>query len=148
MGQQQLLLLTLGIVIVGVAVVAGIQIFSEYRMRANADAGVAGALRIVTDCQVWAHKPGLLGGMHVTETLAACDFNEIGYPSSTGTTYTSVDGTYTLSTSNACSAAPSIPSGRTPQVYVNFTSEDTGVTACIGVAGTHADDIGTKVDYP
>lgn len=148
MGQQQLLLLTLGIVIVGMATVAGIQIFSEHRIRANADAGVAGGLRIVTDCQVWALKPPLFGGKLLGQTLAACDFSTIGYPSSTGTTYTSVDGRYTLSTSNACSEEPSIPSGRTPLVYINFGNDDTQVKACIGVAGTHAEDIGTRVEYP
>ena len=38
MGQQQLLLLVLGIVIVGLAVVVGIQAFSENQRKANADA--------------------------------------------------------------------------------------------------------------
>ncbi len=148
MGQQQLLLLTLGIVIVGIATIAGIQIFSENRIRANADAGVLGGLHIVTACQVWALKPGLLGGMNTSQTLAACDFKEIGYPTSTGATYTSVDGIYTLSTSHACSAAPVIPSSRIPFIYVNFNNADTGVNVCIGIAGTQVVDIGTRVDYP
>jgi hypothetical protein len=147
MGQQQLLLLTLGIVIVGLATVAGIQIFSENRVKANADAGVLGGLRIVTACQVWALTPGLLGGMGANETLGACDFDEIGYPTSTGASYTSVDGDYTLATSHACSAAPVIPSGRPSFVYVNFHNADTEVSVCIGIAGTQVVDIGTQVDF-
>lgn len=148
MGQQQLLLLTLSIIIVGIATVAGIQIFSENRVRANADAGVVGGLGIVTSCQVWALKPGLLGGMPASQTLASCNFNVIGYPSSTGTTYTSVDGTYTLSTTHACSVAPVIPSSNPAFIYVNFTNAETEVNVCIGIAGTKVVDIGTQVDYP
>ena len=148
MGQQQLLLLTLGIVIVGIATIAGIQMFSENRIKANADAGVLGGLRIVTACQVWALKPGLLGGMHTSQTLSSCTFNVIGYPTSTGTTYKSIDGTYTLSTTHACSAAPVIPSGNPPFIYVNFNNPDTEVNVCIGIAGTKVVDIGTHIDYP
>ena len=148
MGQQQLLLLTLGIVIVGLAVVVGIQIFSENRVRANADAGVTNGLRIATDCQVWAIKPGLLGGMPANLTLANCTFDRIGYPTSTGNTYDTVDGTYTLSNTNACSAEPAILSGGAALVYVNFNNTETEVTACIGIAGTRAGDIGTHIDYP
>ena len=147
MGQQQLLLLTLGIVIVGLAVVAGIEIFSENRVKANADAGVLGGLRIVTDCQVWALKPGLLGGMPANLTLADCSFDRIGYPS-TGGTYTSPDGTYTLAATHSCSSAPQIPSGNTPFIYVNFTNADTEVDVCIGIAGTRVVDIGTEVSFP
>lgn len=147
MGQQQLLLLTLGIVIVGLAVVAGIEIFSENRIKANADAGVLGGLRIVTDCQVWALKPGLLGGMPANQTLADCSFDRIGYPSSGGT-YTNVDGMYTLSGTLACSTAPSIPSGNTPFIYVNFTNDETEVNVCIGISGTLVVDIGTEVEFP
>ena len=49
MGQQQLLLLVLGIVIVGLAVVVGIQAFSENQKKANADATVNDAIRIASE---------------------------------------------------------------------------------------------------
>lgn len=148
MGQQQLLLLTLGIVIVGLATVVGIQMFSDSRIRANADAGVTNGLRIATDCQVWAIKPGLLGGMPINLTLSNCSFDRIGYPTSTGNTYDTVDGTYTLSNTNACSTEPVILSGAAALVYVNFNNADTEVNACIGISGTRAGDIGTHIDYP
>ena len=51
MGQQQLLLLVLGIVIVGIAVVAGITAFSEGKDKADRDAAAADAMRIVSDVQ-------------------------------------------------------------------------------------------------
>ena len=62
MGQQQLLLLVLGIVIVGLAVVVGIQAFSENKKKANADALVNDAIRIASDAQAWKLKPAAFGG--------------------------------------------------------------------------------------
>ena len=62
MGQQQLLLLVLGIVIVGLAVVVGINAFSENRIKSNADAMVTDGLRIASDVQAWALKPTQFGG--------------------------------------------------------------------------------------
>ncbi len=62
MGQQQLLLLVLGIVIVGIAAVAGIQAFSEGKASAKADATVADASRAITDIQAWYFKPKPFGG--------------------------------------------------------------------------------------
>ena len=54
MGQQQLLLLVLGIVIVGLAVVVGIQAFSENQKQSNADMMVNDAIR------AQAEKDGML----------------------------------------------------------------------------------------
>ena len=62
MGQQQLLLLVLGIVIVGIAVVAGITAFSEGKQKADRDAASADAMRIVSDIQAWKLKPTAFGG--------------------------------------------------------------------------------------
>ena len=146
MGQQQLLLLVLGIVIVGLAVVVGISAFSENRIKSNADAGVTDALRITSDVQAWALKPGQFGGMLSSQTLADVTFAAIGYPASGGD-YTNVNGTFTLSTTNACSSAPTIPSSGTPVIYVNFNNSDTGNDVCVGIAGTKADDIGTVIDF-
>ena len=151
MGQQQLLLLVLGIVIVGLAVVVGINAFSENRVKSNADAGVTDALRIVSDIQAWALKPGQFGGMleadlDAAATAGSITFDAIGYPN-TGGTYTNVNGDFTISTSNGCSAAPTIPSTGSVAIYVNFTNTDTGNNVCIGIAGTQADDIGTVVEY-
>ena len=62
MGQQQLLLLVLGIVIVGLAVVVGIQAFGENQKKANADAMVNDGVRLASDAQAWALKPQAFGG--------------------------------------------------------------------------------------
>ena len=62
MGQQQLLLLVLGMVIVGIAVVAGIQAFSEGKQKAERDAAVSDAMRLISDIQAWMLKPKAFGG--------------------------------------------------------------------------------------
>lgn len=62
MGQQQLLLLVLGIVIVGIAAVAGIQAFSEGKDKATTDAAINDATRVIADLQAWFLKPEAFGG--------------------------------------------------------------------------------------
>jgi hypothetical protein len=148
MGQQQLLLLVLGIVIVGLAVVVGINAFSENRTKSNADALVTDGLRIASDIQAWALKPQQFGGGNGL-ALNTVTFAQIGYPTS-GTTQTSlydnVNGVFQLSTTNACTGTPTPESG-TVQIYVNAENESTGNLVCIGVAGTSSDNIGTVVEY-
>ncbi|MCS7081678.1 MAG: hypothetical protein N2561_09800 [Bacteroidetes bacterium] len=62
MGQQQLLLLVLGTVIVGTAIVVGIQAFSANAKKANQDAMLQDLLRLATDAQAWVKKPTEFGG--------------------------------------------------------------------------------------
>ncbi len=62
MGQQQLLLLILGIVIVGLAVVVGLQAFERNQEKAAGDAMVSDAMRMIADSQVWALKSPMHGG--------------------------------------------------------------------------------------
>ena len=79
MGQQQLLLLVLGIVIVGLAVVVGIQAFSENQKQANADQMVNDAIRIASDAQAWKLKPGAFGGGASETNWTNLDFGQMGY---------------------------------------------------------------------
>lgn len=62
MGQQQLLLLVLGIVVVGIAIVIGVNAYSENNISANFDALLQDAMRIATDAQTWKTKPELFAG--------------------------------------------------------------------------------------
>ncbi len=97
MGQQQLLLLVLGIVIVGLAVVVGIQAFGENQKKANADALTNDAIRIASDAQAWALKPAAFGGGNGSFGLVAdgVTLTRLGYEV-TGTTYTNLNGDFTL----------------------------------------------------
>src|SRR5690554_6173277 len=99
MGQQQLLLLVLGIVIVGIAVVAGIQAFSEGRDKAQQDAAVTDAMRIISDTQAWKLKPGAFGGgADLTDkSFANVSLKALGYPVATNTTvYQTTNGCFSL----------------------------------------------------
>lgn len=102
MGQQQLLLLVLGIVIVGIAVVAGIQAFSEGKTKATSDAAVSDATRIISDLQAWYLKPEAFGGGGEDSTQwANVQFSAIGLdPAADGgdeaTEYETVNGCFTL----------------------------------------------------
>jgi len=101
MGQQQLLLLVLGIVIVGLAVVVGINAFGENQKRANADAMVNDALRIASDIQAYALKPAQFGGSGGwSELEITTDFLEedLGY---SGDPYDNVNGSYSLEQASA-----------------------------------------------
>ena len=150
MGQQQLLLLVLGIVIVGLAVVVGINAFGENDKKANADAMVTDALRIASDAQAWDLKPGQFGGSLDTEDLATLHtvngFDRIGYPNSSGV-YGNVNGEFEFVSANSCATAPTIPSGGTALVFVQGTNDERGNRVCVGIAGTRATDIGTSIDY-
>ena len=75
MGQQQLLLLVLGIVIVGLAVVVGIQAFAENQKKANADALVMTSMRIASDAQAWLRKPAAFGGAVTSSGSRPADFS-------------------------------------------------------------------------
>ena len=62
MGQQQLLLLVLGIVVVGVAVVIAIEDFDIQRNKARTDAEINKLLDLAAQAQTWKAKPALVGG--------------------------------------------------------------------------------------
>ena len=105
MGQQQLLLLVLGIVIVGIAILVGINAYSENSVKTNWDALLQDGLRIASDAQAWKAKPELFGGSPDavkadSNDFAAVDFTQLAYSQAmVGTTqlcYVNINGTYTM----------------------------------------------------
>lgn len=78
MGQQQLLLLVLGVVIVGMAMVSGIQVFAETRMRLERDLLVSEAMDIIVGFQAWKHTPRMLGGGREGAGFKGVTFHAIG----------------------------------------------------------------------
>ncbi len=62
MGQQQLLLIVLGVIIVGIAVVVGISVFTASGSAANRDAVIADLTNLTSMAQQYYRKPGALGG--------------------------------------------------------------------------------------
>ncbi len=144
MGQQQLLLLVLGIVIVGLAVVVGIQAFSENQKKANADALVNDAIRIASDAQAWMLKPTAFGGGGNSCGTGTCNwsgpppltFSQLGY-AVTGGVYTNLNGNFTLDVSGGSSLV----------IEGTNAANDNQVT--VTVIGTTPQDIATVVttDY-
>jgi hypothetical protein len=134
MGQQQLLLLVLGIVIVGLAVVVGIQAFGENQKKANADAMVNDAIRIASDAQAWNLKPQAFGGGDGSFTGAS--FEQLGYAVNADQDYENLNGTYTLAVAAGGEELTVTAVGAN-------ADNDNGVQA--RVCGTGPDDIFTAV---
>jgi hypothetical protein len=70
MGQQQLLLLVLATVIVGLATVAGIEAFDENQQQAAQDVITQRGVDIAADMQGLVSKPVQLGGVDLSTTSA------------------------------------------------------------------------------
>jgi hypothetical protein len=62
MGQTQILLIVLSVIIVGVAVAVGIDQFQENALTSNRDAVAADCQRIISQSMQWYRKPLSLGG--------------------------------------------------------------------------------------
>lgn len=112
MGQQQLLLLVLSIVIVGIAIVVGINTYAENSVRSNWDSLLQEGLRIANDAQSWKQKPELFGGQVDTKKQNPTDFTDVsftqlGYASDnildpgTAECYRSLNGVFQLTPSAA-----------------------------------------------
>ncbi len=96
MGQQQLLLLVLGIVIVGLAVVVGIQAFGENQKKANSDALVNDAIRIASDAQAWKLKPAAFGGGATKTGMDGLTLQQLGYEVDANDTYRNLNGRFDI----------------------------------------------------
>ena len=131
MGQQQLLLLVLGIVIVGLAVVVGIQAFGENQKKANADALVNDGVRIASDAQAWVLKPTAFGGGNGDPTnveLSSLGYEVTGDPE----TYSNLNGDFTLSATGT-------------SVIIAGANTDNSNYVKVGVFGTTPECIVTAV---
>lgn len=135
MGQQQLLLLVLGIVIVGLAVVVGIEAFSENRKKANVDALVSDLVRFASDAQAWMLKPAAFGG-GANSCATNCDWRMVTF-SALG--YTAVEGVH----SNVNGRFALLPQSNL--LYLFALSEDNGNLVGTLVAGTTPDLIATGI---
>lgn len=62
MGQQQLLLIILGVIVVGIAVAVGITMFSDSAISANRDAVSNDLVNLAARAQQYYRRPAALGG--------------------------------------------------------------------------------------
>ena len=108
MGQQQLLLLVLATVIVGLATVAGIQAFEQGSTRAEADALTQTAVKIASDIQAKTEEPSQFGGydgdLSSDGAQGSITLEEMGYETSSGV-YSTADGDCAILAGGGSSAA-------------------------------------------
>ena len=137
MGQQQLLLLVLGVVIVGLAVVVGINAFSQNQIRSNADALVNDGLRIASDLQAYALKPEQFGGGGGWDNLGSPPNGEdFGYAAGTSSDpISNVNGDCELG------------GDPTAGITITCTNDDNGNEVEITVTGTSSENVETDVTY-
>ena len=140
MGQQQLLLLVLGIVIVGLAVVVGIQAFGENQKKANSDAIVNDGVRVASDIQAWILKPQAFGGGDGDFT--GLDFADLGYTmggnGAAADAYGNLNGVYDMTVTDG-------EVGDGGQVIITGCNDDSDNLITITVDGTTPNDIETAV---
>jgi len=144
MGQQQLLLLVLSTVIVGLATVAGIQAFSENQAQASQDALVQRGTTIASDIQGLASKPSQLGGISLgagqnsSATSASDIVDRLGYETTTDETTVSAEG----AGSNAnCSISAS---GGTATITCNSDGAPQTVTVTLDPSKANDGDSSTE----
>ena len=94
MGQQQLLLIVLGVIVVGIAIVVGINLFNANAVAANRDAVISDLNNLGSLAVSYYKKPKSMGG-------GANSFVGFSVPSNLATT---ANGTYTAGTMGATSA--------------------------------------------
>lgn len=86
MGQQQLLLIVLGVIIVGIAIVVGISLFNAHSVSANRD-GVASDLNnLASLARQYYNKPRAMGGG--SGSFIGWDITTTGMSSTANGTYT------------------------------------------------------------
>ncbi|MCS3668831.1 type II secretory pathway pseudopilin PulG [Salinibacter ruber] len=141
MGQQQLLLLVLSTVIVGLATVAGIQAFSENQAQASQDALVQRGTSIASDIQGLAGKPTQLGGIDLNNSPPSNEkiVNRLGYDTREGGDLSGPTGTNVVPAQGAGSGAGcTIEAGGSGSATVECKSDDAPQTVTVTV--TPSDD--------
>ena len=97
MGQQQLLLIILGVIVVGIAVAVGITMFQDNAVSANRDAVVNDLVNLAARAQQYYRRPQSLGGGQ--NSFAGLSTNGmsklVNVPAGTSS-WVNANGTYTL----------------------------------------------------
>ena len=79
MGQQQLLLLVLSIVVVGAVVIVGVHALGGGKLQKNHGVVFQEALSIISEVKIWKLKPSELGGGAETEGFKHITFRRLKY---------------------------------------------------------------------
>jgi Tfp pilus assembly protein PilE len=100
MGQQQLLLIILGVIVVGIAVAVGITMFNDSAVSANRDAVTNDLVNLASRAQQYYRRPTALGGGGGSfATLSGTGMSLLTKTS--GTTMVNGNGTYEIVSASA-----------------------------------------------
>jgi len=108
MGQQQLLLIILGVIIVGVAIAVGISMFSGQSVASNKDAIITDIATLGADVYQYKIRPTSMGGgngSYTGYTLSTTGAWGSGNPNATYSVTTSASSVVILGTSKQVSGA-------------------------------------------
>jgi hypothetical protein len=94
MGQQQLLLIILGVIVVGIAVVVGITMFQDNAISANRDAVTNDLVNLGARAQQFYRRPVALGGGG-NSFAGVTDISKLTQPT-TGGVWTNPNGSYSV----------------------------------------------------
>jgi len=126
MGTQQLLLIVLGVIIVGIAVVVGINIFGTNAEQANKDALTQDCLRIAAAAQGFYRKPTMLGGGN--NDFTGITIEDCGMSANAAGNGENVNGEYVLSGASATGLTITGTSANDATKNVVITLDMTGTT--------------------
>ena len=87
MGQQQLLLIILGVIVVGIAVAVGITMFADNAVSANKDAVTNDLVNLASRAQQYYRRPTALGGGQGSFTTLTALSQLTAKPSNANGTY-------------------------------------------------------------
>lgn len=128
MGQQQLLLIILGVIIVGIAVAVGITMFQDNAVSANRDAVTNDLVTLATKAQQYFRKPSALGGGGNSYVTLTGDAAGIAILASTAFTNND-NGTYTISTAGTATTVVFTGVGKTALADGSMPTYTCSVTA-------------------
>ena len=102
MGQQQLLLIILGVIVVGIAVAVGITMFKDNAVSANRDAVTNDLVNLAARAQQYYRRPTALGGGQGSFSGITADISGLRKLTSM-TNGTNANGSYTIISSGVSS---------------------------------------------
>lgn len=128
MGQQQLLLVILVTIIVGIATVVAINVFGSSAKNANIDAVRQDMLTIATSAQGWYIKPTMMGGGG--NSFKGLTFRDLSFPYADTTTGAliarNMNGRYKLNASDSSVIVQAYPADDSTQ-YLECTVKQNNV---------------------
>ena len=101
MGQQQLLLIILGVIVVGIAVAVGITMFTDNAVSANKDAVTNDLVNLASRAQQFYRRPTALGGGEGSFALITANAAGLARLTSKGT---NSNGTYSIQTAGTATS--------------------------------------------